>query len=85
MNAAGLVTEPPGVSTIMTAVPGAPTGVVAVIVMSSTTERLDTSAPPTETAVAPVKPVPVIVIAVPPKSGPLTGNTLAIAGIGAYL
>ena len=36
--------------------------------------------PPKVTAVAPVKPVPVIVTVVPPASGPEGGATLVIVG-----
>ena len=53
------------------------------------TEELDTTrisvaaTPPTVTLLAPVKLVPVIVIAVPPRVDPELGLTLVIVGAGA--
>jgi peptidoglycan/LPS O-acetylase OafA/YrhL len=76
---------PPGVVTSTDAVTALPAGVIAVIVVSLLTFTDVAAKPPTETAVAPVKPVPVMVISVLPKSGPLDGDTLPIVGIGAYL
>ena len=48
-------------------------GAVAVIVVSLTTVKLVAAVVPKSTAVAPVKPVPVIVTKVPPAAGPLVG------------
>jgi hypothetical protein len=77
---------PPGVVTTTDAVPALPAGVITLIDVSlSTWIGSGTTTPPTVTDVAPVKPVPVIVISVLPKSGPLDGDTLPIVGIGAYL
>ena len=50
-------------------------GVTAVIVVELTTTTLVAATPPIVTPVAPVNPVPVIVIAVPPARGPLVGDT----------
>ena len=55
-------------------------GVVAVISVSLTTVKLVTAVPPTVTAVAPVKPVPVMVIEVPVETGPYVGETLVTDG-----
>ena len=48
-------------------------GLSAVIVVSLTTVRFVAGVVPKSTAVAPVKPVPVIVTRVPPAAGPLVG------------
>ena len=48
-------------------------GLMAVIVVSSTTVTPVAAVVPKFTAVAPVKPVPVIVTDVPPAAGPLVG------------
>jgi hypothetical protein len=55
-------------------------GVVAVISVSLTTVKLVTAVPPTVTAVAPVKPVPVMVIEVPVETGPYVGETPVTVG-----
>ena len=47
-----------------------------------TTTRLVAATPPTVTLVAPVKSLPVIVIAVPPAVGPTFGATTEIVGGG---
>jgi hypothetical protein len=62
------------------AIPAVPAGVVAVICESLTTTILDAVMPPMVTAVAPVKPVPVIVTAVPPDVVPITGAMLVKIG-----
>ena len=64
---------PPGVVTRMLAVPAVPAGVVAVMEVAFTTTRLVAAAPPMVTLVAPVKPVPEIVIDWPPAVGPVDG------------
>ena len=61
---------PLGVVTSTLAVPALPAGVVAVIEVELPTVKLVAVAPPIETAVAPVKPVPVMVTDCPPASGP---------------
>ena len=48
-----------------------------------TTMRLVAAVPPTVTAVAPVKPVPVMVTAVPPANVPDVGEMLMNVGAGA--
>ena len=55
-------------------------GVVAVISVSLTTVKLVTAVPPTVTAVAPVKPVPVMVIEVLVETGPYGGETPVTVG-----
>ena len=63
---------PPGVVTVTSTVP-VPAGLSAVIVVSLTTVKFVAAVVPKSTAVAPVKPVPVIVTDVPPAAGPLVG------------
>jgi hypothetical protein len=79
------VDGPPGVVTTTDAVPALPAGVIAVIDVSLLTLTDVAAKPLTVTDVASVKPVPVIVIAVPAVSGPLDGDTLVTVGTGAYL
>ena len=50
-----------------------PAGLSAVIVVALTTVTLVAAVGPKSTAVAPVKPVPLIVTNVPPDAGPLVG------------
>ena len=64
---------PLGVVTATSTVPAVLAGVTAVIVLRSTTVKLDTGAPPTRTSVAPPKFTPVMVTRVPPKMVPLVG------------
>jgi hypothetical protein len=71
----GVVTSTSTVPTVVVA------GVVAVIDVLLTTVKLVTAEPPTVTAVAPVKPVPVIVIAVLVETGPYAGETAVTVGI----
>ena len=73
---------PDGVVTRTLAVPAVPAGVVAVIDVALTTTRLVTVAPPMVTLVAPVKLVPVIVTAVPPRVVPLGGLIAVTVGAG---
>ena len=63
---------PPGVVTVTSTVP-VPAGLSAVIVVSLTTVTSVAGVVPKSTAVAPVKPVPVIVTNVPPAGGPMVG------------
>ena len=65
--------------------PAAPAGVTAVIEVASTTTTLVAATPPTVTLLAPVKLVPVMVIAVAPAVGPEAGLTLAIVGAATYV
>ena len=68
-----------GVVTIISlAKPAAPAGVTAVIEFALTTLKLVTAVPPTVTLVVPVKLVPLIVIDVPPATGPYCGLTPVI-------
>ena len=60
--------------------PTVPTGVTAVIWEAVTTEKLVAAMPPIVTLVAPVKLVPVIVISVPPLTGPELGTTVVMVG-----
>jgi hypothetical protein len=57
----------------MLAVPAEPAGVVAVIEVALTTTTFVAAAPPMVTLVAPVKPVPEIVIDWPPAVEPVDG------------
>ena len=70
---------PPGVVTVMSTVPAAPTGAVAEIWLELFTENV-AAVPPKLTPVAPVKPVPLIVTVVPPVVGPDVGLTLVTDG-----
>lgn len=74
----GLV--PTGVVTMMSTVPAAPAGDVAVIWVALLTVKLVAGALPNTTAAAPVKFAPVMVTTVPPASGPLLGFTRVTAG-----
>ena len=71
---------PPGVVTKTLAVPAVPAGVVTVMLVELTTTRLVAAVPPMVTAVAPVKSVPVMVMLVPPATGPLVGEILVTVG-----
>ncbi len=74
------VTTPPTVVTTTSFAPAVPDGVAAVNdVAAPLTSTLVAAAPPTVT-VAPVKLVPVMVMAVPPANGPEDGLTLAMVG-----
>jgi hypothetical protein len=64
------------------AVLAVPAGVIAVISVSLTTEKLVAAAPPMVTEVAPVKPLPVIVTDVPPVIGPVAGEMPVKIGVG---
>ena len=82
VNAPLEVVVPLGVVTVTFAEPAAPAGVTAVIEVAEITTRLVAEVPPTVTLVAPVKLVPVIVIAVPPRVEPVVGATAVIVGAG---
>jgi hypothetical protein len=73
---------PPAVVTTIVFAPAVPIGVTAVIEVALTTTTLVAATPPIVTLVAPVKFVPVIVIAVLPVVGPTSGLTLAMVGAG---
>ncbi len=69
------VPTPNGVVTTTEYRPAASAGAVAVIVVALTTTTLVAATPPIATEVAPLKPVPVIVIEVPPVVEPEFGVT----------
>ena len=71
---------PPAVVTVMSTVPAAWAGVVAVMDVALLTVKLVAAVPPKLTAVAPVNPVPVMVTDVPPAVVPLFGLTLVTVG-----
>ena len=80
-SSAALVVEvPPGVVTVVLTVPAASPGVVAVISVEVTTLKEVAAVVPNVTALVPVNPVPTIVTAVPPPSGPALGVTLLTVG-----
>ena len=74
------VAVPPAVVTLTLLIPAAPAGVTAVIVVELTRTIFVASTPPTFTLVVPVRPVPVIVIGVPPRVDPALGVTVEIVG-----
>jgi len=79
------VTAPPTVVTTTFCAPAVPTGVAAVNdVPDPFTTTLVAAAPPTVTE-APLKFVPVMVIAVPAVNGPEDGLTLAMVGAATYV
>ena len=78
VNALALVAVPPTVVTATLCAPAVPAGVFAVIEVAVAT-TLVAATPPIFT-VAPVKLVPVIVIVVPPATGPEIGVTVVIVG-----
>ena len=73
---------PMGVVTKTLAVPAVPAGVVAVMVVELTKAKVAALTPPMVTPVAPVKLVPVMVMAVPPVVGPVAGEILVIVTVG---
>jgi hypothetical protein len=80
VNAFARLALPPGVVSDTVARPVVPTGVTAVTVVEFTTTTAVVAAPPTETELAPVRFVPVIVMVVPPDAGPKFGLTAEIVG-----
>jgi len=82
VNALALVAVPPAVVTVKLLAPAVPAGVLAVIEVALTTTTLVAATPFTFTLVAPVKLVPVIVNAVPPKVVPEVGAMEVIVGAG---
>ena len=73
---------PPGLITVTFTVP-VPAGLVAVICVSESTVKLVAATAPKSTAVAAVKPEPVIVTDVPPANGPAVGLTAVTTGSAA--
>ena len=80
MKAADLVAVPPGLVTATSLVPAEPDGVVAVMVVALVMTTFVAATPPTVTVVAPVRLVPVMVMAVPPLADPLVGETDVMVG-----
>ena len=76
----GMLVVPFGFATVTSTVPAASAGDVAVTCESSTTEKEVAAVVPNLTAVAPVKPVPVMFTVVPPAVEPEFGLTLVIVG-----
>jgi hypothetical protein len=76
---------PPGVATVISTVPAAAAGAVAVMEVALLTVKAVAFLVPNSTAVAPVKLVPVMVTLVPPASGPAVGATLVTVGVAAYV
>ncbi len=82
VNAFVAVAVPLGVVTATFFAPIVPAGVTAVTLVEETTTTLVAATAPTVTLVAPVKLVPVIVIAVPPAVEPEVGVIDVIVGSG---
>jgi len=74
---------PAAVVTVTSTNPAGPAGLMAVICVPDTTLNDDAAALPKLTAVASVKPVPVIVTSAPPSVVPVSGDTPVTAGAGA--
>ena len=75
MNLSALLVglAPLGVVTVTSTVPALSAGEVQVMEVSETTLTLVAAVTPKLTAVAPVKPTPLMVTVVPPAAGPLLG------------
>ena len=71
-SAAEVALVPAGVVTVTSTVP-VPAGAVTWIVVSDDTENSAAEVVPNETAVAPAKPLPVMVASVPPSVEPVVG------------
>ena len=82
MKSAFAALVPPDVVTSTDAVPAVPAGTVALIEVALLTVKLVADTPPMVTALAPVRFVPVMVIAVPPSVVPVEGETLVMVGAG---
>ena len=79
-SAALAVLVPSGVVTVMSMVAAPSAGLVAVMLVGLLTVKLVAAVVPNITAVAFVKPVPVIVTLVPPAVGPAEGATWVTVG-----
>ena len=75
-----MLAVPKGVVTATLFAPALPAGVTAVMLVEETTFTLVAATPSTVTLLAPVKFVPVMVIAVPPRVVPEDGLTLEMVG-----
>ena len=80
MSADKTADVPPGVVTVTSTTPAGFSGAVAVIFVALVTVTLVAALLPNITAVAPVKPLPVMVTLVPPAVGPDDGEIPATAG-----
>ena len=80
MNPVASEAVPPGVVIATALTPAVPAGVFAVTLVELTTTTFVAGTPPTVTEFAPVRFVPVIVIAVLPSVEPLVGLTVEIVG-----
>jgi hypothetical protein len=72
---------PPAVVTVTSTVPTEPAGEVAVMLVALTTVYVVAAVVPNLTAVAPVKPVPVIVTEEAPAGSPARGLTAVTVGM----
>ena len=81
-SAAEAAEVPPGPVTVTSTAPADSAGLVAVICVAETITTLLAASVPKSTAVAPVKPVPPIVTAVPPAKGPAELLTPVTVGAG---
>jgi hypothetical protein len=83
VNWSGALTAevPPGLVTVMSTVPDAPAGDVAVMDVGEFTVKLGAPLVPNFTPVVPPKLVPVIVTVVPPLGGPAVGLIAVTAGL----
>jgi hypothetical protein len=82
-SAADVAEVPLGVVTVISTVPAAWAGAVAVMAASDCTVKLVAAVVPNDTPEAPVKLLPVIVTAVPPAALPEFGVIAVTAGAGA--
>ena len=80
MNREFAILVPAVVVTSTLAVPTLLAGVVAVMVVELTKAKVAAATPPMVTAVAPVNPVPVMVMVVPPAVEPVIGEILVTVG-----
>jgi hypothetical protein len=85
LSAALAALVPLGVITLMSTMPLPAAGEIAVMLLAEFTVKLVAGVPPNSTAVAPVKPVPVMVTEVPPAVVPLAGLRPVIAGAAALI
>ena len=80
LNVTGCVVGPPGVVTTIVLSPRVAAGVFAVMVVAFTKTTFVAAISPIFTLVTPVKLVPVMVMAVPPRFDPTAGLTALIVG-----
>ena len=82
MKALVWMAVPPAVVTATLFAPAVPAGVLAVIEVAFTTTTLVAAMPLTVTLVVPVKLIPVMVNAVPPRVDPEVGEMEVMVGAG---